>query len=147
MEFALAFGSVGDFIAVIALVKDILTALDDCRGSAKDYRDVVEALEILQKTIQQVSQIYKDRHITNDFPDLQVLAQSSIFQIQKSLEGFRDRTQKFAPSLSGRRKKHGVRDIARKIQWKFDEKDVIKFKDEIKGYSTSLNMLISVTIM
>ncbi|KAF0316324.1 hypothetical protein GQ607_016424 [Colletotrichum asianum] len=64
MEFTLAFGAVGDFIAVIALIKDIITALDDSRGSAKDYRDIVHSLEILQRTVEQYA---AGRH--NDSPE------------------------------------------------------------------------------
>lgn len=35
MELAFTFGAVGDFIALSVLIKDIIGALDDCRGSSK----------------------------------------------------------------------------------------------------------------
>jgi hypothetical protein len=41
------FGSVGDFLSISILVKDLLLALDDSRGSSRDYQEVVRKLYIL----------------------------------------------------------------------------------------------------
>ncbi|EQB44460.1 hypothetical protein CGLO_16799 [Colletotrichum gloeosporioides Cg-14] len=145
MEFTLAFGAVGDFIAVISLIKDIITALDDSRGSVKDYRDVVRSFEVLQRTVQHVSQIYDDMGTAKDLGDLRILAMSSVSQIQQSLEGFRDRNRKFERSLGGGGAKNVFRDVVRKIRWNFEEKDVMKIRDEMKGYTASLSMLLDIT--
>lgn len=145
MEFTLAFGAVGDFIAVIALIKDIITALDDSRGSAKDYRDVVHSLEILQRTVEQVSKIYDDHGVAKDLSDLRILAMNSVSRIQQGLKAFRDGNRKFESSLGTGAKKNVFQDVVRKIQWSFEEKDVNKFRDEMKGYTVSLSMLLDVT--
>ncbi|KAK2770121.1 hypothetical protein CKAH01_04464 [Colletotrichum kahawae] len=145
MEFTLAFGAVGDFIAVIALIKDIITALDDCRGSAKDYRDVVQALGILGKTVQQVNQIYDDVDVARDLNDLKILAISSAGQIERCLKSFRDHNRKFKRSLGAGGAQHILQGVTRKIQWRFEEKDVTKFREDIKWYTTSLSMLLEVT--
>ncbi|KAI8212040.1 hypothetical protein K4K52_009008 [Colletotrichum sp. SAR 10_76] len=145
MEFTLAFGAVGDFIAVIALIKDIITALDDSRGSAKDYRDVVHSLEILQRTVEQVNKIYDDHGVAKDLSDLRILAMNSAGRIQQGLEAFRDRNRKYGNSLGAGAKRNVLRDAVRKIQWSFEEKDVMKFRDEMKGYTVSLSMLLDVT--
>lgn len=147
MEFTLAFGAVGDFIAVIALIKDIIAVLDDSRGSAKDYRDVVHSLEILQRTVEQVSKIYDDHRVAKDLRDLRILAMNSTSQIQKGLKAFRDRNRKFDCSLGAGAKKIIFRQAFRKIQWSFEEKDVMKFGDEMRGYTVTLSMLLDVTIM
>ncbi|KAH9242408.1 hypothetical protein K456DRAFT_27845 [Colletotrichum gloeosporioides 23] len=145
MEFMLAFGSVGDFIAVAKLIKDIIAALDDCRGSAKNYRDVVRELEILHRTVQQVERIYDDNTLEVHLDDLKALATSNLAQINGSLHDFRDRTQKFSPSLSEDGTKNRARDAIWKIQWKFKEHEVIKFNDEIRGHTASLSMLLGIT--
>lgn len=147
MEFTLAFGAVGDFIAVIALIKDIVMALDDSRGSAKDYRDVVHSLEILQRTVEQVSKIYDDHGVAKDLRDLRILAMNSTSQIQKGLEAFCDRNRKYDCSLRAGATKNVFRYPFRKIQWSFEEKDVMKFRDEMRGYTVTLSMLLDVTIM
>lgn len=147
MEFTLAFGAVGDFIAVIALIKDIITALDDSRGSTKDYRDVIHSLEILQRTVEQVSKIYDDHGVAKDLSDLRILAMNSASRIQQALEAFRNRNRKFDNSLGPGAKKKVFRDVIRKIQWSFEEKDVNKLRDEMKGYTVSLSMLLDVTTM
>ncbi|KAF4887782.1 hypothetical protein CGCF415_v014726 [Colletotrichum fructicola] len=147
MEFMLAFGSVGDFIAVAKLIKDIIAALDDCRGSAKNYRDVVRELEILHRTVQQVERIYDDNTLDVHLDDLKALATSNLAQINGSLHDFRDRTQKFSPGLNEDGTKNRARDAFWKIQWKFKEHEVIKFKDEIRGHTASLSMLLGITNM
>ncbi|KAJ3960640.1 hypothetical protein N0V92_002717 [Colletotrichum tropicale] len=145
MEFTLAFGAVGDFIAVISLIKDIITALDDSRGSTKDYRDAARSLEILQRIVQHVSQIYDDNGTAKDLGDLRILAMNIVRQIQQSLEDFRDRNRKFERTLGGGGTKNVFRDVVRKIQWSFEEKDVMKIRDEMKGYTASLSMLLDIT--
>ncbi|GKT58321.1 vegetative cell wall protein gp1 [Colletotrichum tofieldiae] len=145
MEFTLAFGAVGDFIAVIELIKNIIVALDDCRGSARDYQDTVQNLEMLGKILQQVAEVYQDQGFNDHLGDLRAIAWRSLQQIRLCLDGFSDKIQKFAPSLTNGGTKNVFKDVARKIQWKLEEKDVDKFRTEVMGYTMSLNMLLEVT--
>ncbi|TIC95718.1 hypothetical protein CH35J_007903 [Colletotrichum higginsianum] len=145
MEFTLTFGAVGDFIAVIEVVRSIIVALDDCRGSVKEYRDVVQSLEVLEKTLQLVADLYEDQSPTNDLGDLRAIAMRCVEQIRLCLQGFGEKIQKFAPSLSNGGTKNVFKDVARKIQWKLEESDVDKFRAEVAGYTLSLNVLLEVT--
>ncbi|GKT41094.1 uncharacterized protein ColSpa_01275 [Colletotrichum spaethianum] len=145
MEFALTFGAIGDFIAVIELIKNVILALDDCRGSAKEYRDVVYNLEILEKTLQQVAELYQSQSSDSHFGDLRAIALRSLQQIRLCLDELSDKILKFAPSLANGRTKNVFKDVAKKIQWKLEEKDIDKFRAEIMGYTMSLNMLLEVT--
>ncbi|KXH30526.1 hypothetical protein CNYM01_02937 [Colletotrichum nymphaeae SA-01] len=145
MEFTLTFGAVGDFIAVIEIVKNIIVALDDCRGSAKEYRAVVQSLGVLEKMLQLVANLYNDQGPASGFGDLKAIVLRNVEQIRLCLQGFSEKVQKFAPSLSTEGKKTTLKDVARKIQWKFEENDVEKFRAEIVGYTTSLDVLLEVT--
>ncbi|KAF4811123.1 hypothetical protein CGCSCA5_v010112 [Colletotrichum siamense] len=107
MEFALAFGAVGDFIAVLELIKNIIAALDDSRGPTKVYRDVVQSLGIL--------------------------------------ENFNSKIEKFGPSLAGT--KNTLRDAARKVQWRLEEKDIEKFRWELLRHTTAMNTLLELTTL
>jgi hypothetical protein len=40
MEVALSFGAFGDLLALSILIKDIVSALDDCRGSSREYQNL-----------------------------------------------------------------------------------------------------------
>ena len=57
MEFQLAFGSVGDFIAIGLLIRDIVRALDDARGSSKQYQDTIKHLNDLNNAFREIQQV------------------------------------------------------------------------------------------
>ncbi|KAH6976039.1 hypothetical protein BKA56DRAFT_552474 [Ilyonectria sp. MPI-CAGE-AT-0026] len=147
MEFALAFGSVGDFIAIALLIKDIICALDDCRGSAKEYRDLIQELNILEKTLQEVEHIYNNPRLSDGLDDLSKIALLTTKQIQQCLEGFCDKIQKYGPSLAKAGTGNALKDAARKIQWKLEENDSSKFRADITGYTMSLQVLMEVTTL
>ncbi|KAJ0165190.1 hypothetical protein CTA2_12068 [Colletotrichum tanaceti] len=145
MEFTLTFGAVGDFIAVIEVVRSIIVALDDSRGLVKAYRDVVQSLEVLEKTLHLVADLYNEQSPASDTGDLRAIALRCVAQIHLCLQEFSDKIQKFAPSLSNGGTKNVFKDVRRKIQWKLEEGDVDKFRAEVAGYTSSLNMLLELT--
>jgi hypothetical protein len=52
---AAAFGfSIGDFINGIILVKDVIQALSDSRGSSKEYSETMSQLHILKLALGQI---------------------------------------------------------------------------------------------
>ena len=63
-------------------------------------------------------------------------------QIQDMLKVFNEKLQKYRPSLGPGDSGSRVKDIARKIQFKLDEKDVAKFRGEVTGYTIALKMLM-----
>ncbi|CAI0646057.1 unnamed protein product [Colletotrichum noveboracense] len=130
MKFTLAFGAVGDFIAVLELIKNIIAALDDSHGSTKAYRDVVQSLGILESTLRQIEQ-------------LRAIALRNVEQIKRCLAEFNNKIEKFGPSLTGA--KNALRGAARKVQWRLEEKDVDKFRWELLGHTMAMNTLLELT--
>ncbi|KZL87535.1 hypothetical protein CI238_01433 [Colletotrichum incanum] len=138
MEVTLAFGAVGDIIAVTKLIKTIIVALDDCRGSAKEYQDALQNLEMLGKALQQVAEFYQDQRFNNHLGDLRAIALCRLQQIRLCLDGFSDKIQKL-------RQFSQTEEPRTKIQWKLEEKDVEKFRTEVNEHTMSLNMLLGIT--
>ncbi|KAJ4120293.1 hypothetical protein NW760_007447 [Fusarium oxysporum] len=149
MDFGLSFGSVGDFITIALLIKDIVAALDDCRGSAKQYRDLVQRLNTLHQTLEAVQQVYEDPQLTQSLEGLSKIALSAVGQIRSCLEAFLGHIRKYEPSLGNSVSGGGnaLKDIRRKVQWKLNEKEVEKFCDEVVGCTMTLKMLLEVTTM
>ncbi|KAK0668550.1 hypothetical protein QBC41DRAFT_276733 [Cercophora samala] len=146
MEFALTFGAVGDFLALLSLINDIRSALDDCRGSNKTYRDLVESLTLLQKSLEQVEKIYQGPNFASGLQDLGAIAQATVNQACASLQEFRDKvSSKYGSSLASNGSGNVFKDVTRKIQWKFEEKDVEQFRAKVAGLTVSLNLLLDVT--
>ena len=52
---SITFGAVGDIISVALLVKDLIATLDEARGSKAEYRAAVQAIKILNDTINLVN--------------------------------------------------------------------------------------------
>ncbi|KAF5521751.1 hypothetical protein CGCA056_v007325 [Colletotrichum aenigma] len=145
MEFTLAFGAVGDFIAVLELIKNIIAALDDSRGSTKAYRDVVQSLGILESTLRQIEKVYHDQDLQSALGELRAIALRNVEQIKRCLADFNSKIEKFRPSLA--ETKNTFRDAARKVQWKLEEKDVEKFRWELLGHTMAMNTLLELTTL
>lgn len=142
MELALTFGAVGDFLAISLLIKDIVMALDDCRGSSKAYQDLVCSLTILDDAIREVDRVFRDPRRASNNKSLSATALKGIQQIQQSLQNFNEQLQKFRPSLSQGGSGNRIKDAAKKIQFKLEEKDLEKIKGEVTGYTVALKMML-----
>lgn len=147
MAFSPSFGSVGDFLSITILIKDIIVALDDCRGSSHKYQELRQRLGILGETIHHVEQAFQN-------PELVVSNETSttatrvISQIHQCLAAFNSqKLEKFATSFSPGGSGNAFKDAARKIQFKFDEKDIERFQREIMDYNVLLTILMEVSAM
>lgn len=142
------FGSFGDLLSIAALIKDIVIALNDSRGSSKKYQSLMHGLDILNTAIGQVEQLYSSQHFTVGIEQGPVTAlEQAIAKIWQSLEDFHAKIRKFSTSLSPGGSGSVVRDVARKIQFKMEEKDVQEFQQEILSYNMALDLLLGVTHM
>ncbi|KAF0637902.1 hypothetical protein FPSE5266_04484 [Fusarium pseudograminearum] len=157
MEFALTAGTVGDFISIAALIKGIIAALDDSRGSAKQYRQLVQQLNTLDQTLDTVQQTLKDPRVTHSLEFSSGIVLDTVANINKCLVDFLGQIGKYEPalgtsapvnkaSLTGawlkiQRKANGN---FRKVQWKLNEKDIDKFRAEVMGYTMALEIALGV---
>ncbi len=148
MEVSPTFGAIGDFISIALLIKDIVLALDECRGSGKAYRDLIEEIGLLRTNIEQIELVYQGPELCDGVEDPESAVRVTIARIRKCLEGFCDRfCKKYGESLAEGGSGNVFRDVAKKIQWKFEEKEVEKFRSEVMGYRMSLEMFLQVTTM
>lgn len=56
MSAAFTFGSLGDIIAICQIAWSLGKALTDSHGSAKDYQDLKQDLEVFAQVLMQVSE-------------------------------------------------------------------------------------------
>lgn len=148
MSFQPAFGSFGDFLSIAILIKDIVAALDDSRGSAKKYQDLLLTLDIFAKTIQAIDQFYRGPRQAEFFDDISVTALQTTGLIRKCLEEFKAKTDKYASTLCPGGSGSRAKDVARKIQFKvLDEKDVESFRVQVMAYNMMLKTLLDVSTL
>jgi hypothetical protein len=142
MELALTFGAFGDLLALGILIKDIIACLNDCSGSSKEYQDLVRSLAVLDSALCEVDQLFRNPRRSSSAQTLCSTALTSIQQIQRTLQSFSDKLQKYRASLSVGGSGNRIKDVARKIQFKLDEKEVTKFRDEVTRYTATLKLLM-----
>jgi hypothetical protein len=139
------FSSVGDIISVSLLVKDIVLALDDARGSTSEYQAIVRELHILDIALLRVQQLVQTQHDCPEIEALHETARKTVESCRASVSKFGEGIKKYKQSLVAEGSGHTFKDAARKLQCKIASKDadVVKFRAEIMGYSESLNMLLA----
>jgi hypothetical protein len=141
---AVSFGSVGDIIAVCLLVKDLVAALDDSRGSAAEYQEVRRELQSLERALLEVEYLSSSCTSTVKLNALYATARKAALDCQKPVAAFLKKIKSYGPSLGESSSRSIVRDTAMKFRWRISQKDeVTKFRAEINAHCSSINMLLA----
>jgi hypothetical protein len=137
--------SIGDIISVSLLVKDILLALDDVRGSASEYQAVIRELHILDIALLRVEKLVQTQQTSPDIEALHETARKTVNACRGSVSKFVESIKRYKNSLTDGGSGNMLKDTARKLQWRLSSKDedFAKFRAEVMGYSESLNMLLA----
>jgi hypothetical protein len=143
-EMAVSFGSVGDIIAVCLIVKDLVAALDDSRGSAAEYQEVRLELQALERALLEVEFLSSSCTATEKLKALYATARKAGVNCQKPVAAFLKKIRKYGPSLGESGPGSIVRDTAMKIRWQLSQKDeVTRFRTEINTHCSSINILLT----
>ncbi|KAF3770082.1 hypothetical protein M406DRAFT_325551 [Cryphonectria parasitica EP155] len=150
MSFAPTFASFGDFLSIALLIKDIISALDDSRGSAKKYQDLIQSLAILEQAIQQVDKVYRSPQNADTFNSISVTALQVTGQIRKCLEEFKARIEKYSKCLGPGGSDNVAKKMtrrARKLQFRCEQDQVDEFQQQVHMYNMLLNTLLQATTL
>jgi hypothetical protein len=125
VEVGLTFGAIGDFLSIALLVRDLALALDSVRGSSKAYADLVDNLNIIDRTPQEADRVF--RNLPEDDVSRST-AQMIARQMRKCLRQVERDIKYYQPSLVQDGSGNTFKDTVGKIQWRFDEeKDIDRF--------------------
>jgi hypothetical protein len=144
-------GSIGDIIAIGILVKDLVTALNQSRGSQAEYKQLVDELNLLHDVLTRIGNLCNA--ITTAGRRLEVSAlHNTALQVahscRKCIEGFTNtRLKKYVKTLGSsgaREKSEAFKAAVAKIRWQLGEKEeVARFRAEIAGQTTLLDLVLS----
>ncbi|KAM0722482.1 hypothetical protein Q7P37_001923 [Cladosporium fusiforme] len=131
--------SVGDFIACVGLIKDIIQALEDSQGSSAKYLSLINSLESLEIALSKVKGVK-----TTDFREIHALEEAAR-QCGHTLSAFLAKIEgKFHSSLKVGGSGSSIKDNLRKIQWALCSKDdIAHFQAEIAGHVNSTLLLLN----
>jgi hypothetical protein len=142
MSFAPTFGSVGDFIAISILIKDAVTALDDAKGSASEYHQLIRELLSLERAFLEVGMLCQTTDPSPEIIAISIQIRRITDQCKSCLEGFLgpiyEYTKSFRPGGSGNK----LRDAIRKIRWRFEKDKIITFHNEITTHGMAIAILL-----
>jgi hypothetical protein len=143
----ITFGAVENIISVCLLVKDLVDALDKTRGSKAEYQSLTRELRILDRVLLEIDLLAR-RHEGGVTPELEALCKTARLAVDRCKElvsDFLQRVNKYQDIFEENvTKPNFLKEAAMKIRWRIGEKDAVeKFRVEIAGTSTSLQMLLA----
>jgi hypothetical protein len=145
-------GSVGDIIAVGLLIKDLVTALNESRGSQAEYKQLVDKLSLLQDVLARIDALCNTAGATtgrrSEVEDLHNDTLRIAQECRKCIESFSLTLKKYGKTLgssAGRKKGEMIMTSMASLQWLGEKKDVVKFHAEIARQTTSLIMMLVAT--
>lgn len=139
----MSFGwSAGDIIAGINLIKDVCQALDSAKGAAHDFQETVIFLESLEQALQSL----------HTLPDLsaypshgdQITEQVRLLKVP--IQKFLDHVKKYQPTLGPKANTSWIRQIPRKLRWRFFEsvsQEALSLKKKIDSHMNVLHLLMA----
>lgn len=128
----------GDLFAALRIIKDSIEAVNDKRGAAADYANLVSEIGSLWDGLEAVEDIQSD-------PDL---SEKQIAAIKRAVGACYDSVESFLASVSDYQPHLGANSYSfassyRKIKWALCKKDdVAKFRGQLGRHLSSINMLL-----
>jgi hypothetical protein len=136
-----AFGfSTGDFINSINLVKDIIKALNDSKGSSKEYVEVITELRGLVTALIFVEAQYNE---TAQISQRSALRQA-VEECHSTIDDFLRSIEKYHGHLGRTGTDNKWRDAVRKVQWHLCKaSELISFRLRIASHVQNIEMLLA----
>ncbi|KAI0029116.1 hypothetical protein K488DRAFT_89074, partial [Vararia minispora EC-137] len=135
--------AVGDIIAILTIISNIVQSLNESRGAPAEYRDFIHELESMQIVLPQISNIAESSSdaTVRDYLDQEVQkCQQLVVDAGDRLSGFSMLAQ--APSAVSRRLDR-LRRQGKKFQWRFLRRDEVgDFKQKFKSCRDRLALII-----
>lgn len=132
--------STGDFISALNLVSTVITALQDANGAGSEYRELMRELYTLESALIRV----KDLELEDSQGAQKIALRQAASQCQRTIDEFWKRTQKYQTHLS--QSEHGAFDVKSawmKVKWAlYKKEDLVRFKADIQGHATGIEMLL-----
>jgi hypothetical protein len=143
------FGSLGDIITVIQIVRQVIGALSDSTGSSRDYQNLICHLESLHRTLLEVDQAIGrstgngaqklPRPTENAIRREVSLCNSIIKELLAKIEKYRTRLRKGGLESM-------MKDSRRKIGWQFFKKeDLVSFMTRLEAHTSAIDTLLQIS--
>ena len=140
---ALAFGfSTGDTITGIGLIKDLITAIQDSKGSSREYLEVISELWGLESALLEVKKLpFRDEQHQQ-----QAVLREAVVRCRTCIDDFLTTITKYHSHLRLDGSQRPWQDAIRKMQWRLSKKeDIERFRSAIVFHTQALQILLVTT--
>ena len=143
--------SIGDFVAGIGLVRDVIEALQASSSSTARYQGLISELFTLERALLEVKKLAIGDERTTPLERLALEAKHGALrlaavQCQDTISRLLGKVKKYDRHLSKNGSGSKWKDALRKVQWAIlTDKDLEESRAEIRGHATSITMLLTVT--
>ncbi|PQE09015.1 vegetative cell wall protein [Rutstroemia sp. NJR-2017a WRK4] len=132
----ITFGSVGDIIAVGQISWSLAKALNDSRGSAKEYQGLVRELRAFERAVLQIVALWQNY----DCPD--TITTDAAKDWLDTLRAFQDKADKKYGASLGASGGSGnlVKDISKKFIWMKEKEDILDLRRKLNSATDMITM-------
>jgi hypothetical protein len=135
--------SVGDCISVCLLTHEAIKALDSSRGSSAEYQEAIHELWALARALLEVETLARSFEATVELNALIHTARKAADQCRGCIETFLKKIRGYEGTLREGGSGNKLRDLKGKLGWAlFKREDLARFRTEINGHSSAINMLL-----
>lgn len=135
--------SIGDCISVCILIKDIIRALDTSCGSSAEFQEVIRELWALDRALLEVVNLAQSFETTVELNALSHAARRTAEQCKSCIERFLGRIKEYEGALREGGSGNKLKDVKGKVSWALcGGEQLAKFRAEINGHSSAINMLL-----
>jgi hypothetical protein len=136
--------SVGDFINVINIAREIVSAINDTRGSTREFLSLNSELYSLEQVLIAIKSLEQRENEARLFAALDHAINLCRLLIDDFVKGI----AKYQPCLRLNGSSSQCKDLLRKVQWRFNKKtDIVRLRAEIGSHTRSIQMLMSRILM
>lgn len=137
----MSFGfSIGDFVTVSKLIKDISSCLQDVGGAKEDYQELLRELQCLEQALRHLDKLYTTGRNPANLDSIKFAALSC----RRPLEQFLHKIKKYDKSLGVWGKTRVIKRVADKMRWGLGQKEEVrKIQSYLNIHIGTINMLLA----
>lgn len=143
MSVDFTFGALGDIISVCLIVKELVAALDDSKGSSAEYQQLIRELRALEHVLLQVDLVWRICESNIELNALRETSRRAAGQCRETIKSFLKKIKRYNPNLQESGSGSGIRDAVMKVRWHIGHsEELTKFRAEVNAHYSALNMLL-----
>jgi DNA repair exonuclease SbcCD ATPase subunit len=137
----MSFGfSIGDFIAIGKLVKDISSSLQDVGGAKSEYQELLRELECLKQALQHLNKLHNAGPSSPNLDSIKYAALSC----RRPLEQFLEKIRKYDKSLCVSGTGGLFKGAVDKVRWGLGQKEEVrKLQSYLNVHVGTINILLA----